>query len=548
MKSPKIYGFAFIVLFMSMLFTACGSKDSTSTDTPSTSAVDTTTISGSIYAAPVANASVIVTDDSGSTLAGPVTTLSDGSYSINIPTSALANTIRFESDGGTFDDEASEVNTPAGKLSAIVEGGALTTGSAVHLDPSSTIVHDMVTSGSGTSLSNAKAAFNALFGFTPDTSLQPLNTAPTGTMNQPHRLRALRAAAFSQMAKDLGLTPGQQFDLLKAIGLDFADDGVLNGSGPAVNGISVPEDIQTRFESALVTFMTNTTRNHTGLTPDQIGDLPFGKVAVTNSYIVKYLPGMMKPAQGKTMFAIQLINRSDKTPATGKTITLMPMMHMSAMKHASPVDVVVEDTANPGTYKCTVYYLMASGAGMGYWDLKVKIGGSGGMGMGGETAVFFPTVGMAMGTNTVRATLKGDNDIISNMTGTEKRSYYLFNDGLSGMAGSYTFKLFIAAKENMAMSYPALSVGTVLSNGTGTVAVTTMNVQASSDGGLNWITASDDTKGHWSIPGITNLVSGSTGTVFVKMNVNGEDKTTDGLVSSASGTKGYATFVIKPGM
>jgi hypothetical protein len=214
----------------------------------------------------------------------------------------------------------------------------------------------------------------------------------------------------------------------------------------------------------------------------------------------------------------------------------MPVMNMSSHKHATPVDHVTDN--GDGTYSCAVYYLMPSamnGMSMGYWELKVMIGS----GMTGEAAAFYPAVGMAMGQGTARATLKGQSDTISSMTGTEKRAYYLFKDSLVSN-GTATFKLFIAAKESM-MSYPAASVGTVLSGPTGTV--TAMTVQASTDGST-WVPAADAAGGHWTMPGLTGLVSGQTNTIYVRVNVNGEDKTTDG--NAASGANAYAAFAVMP--
>jgi hypothetical protein len=175
--------------------------------------------------------------------------------------------------------------------------------------------------------------------------------------------------------------------------------------------------------------------------------------------------------------------------------------------------------------------------GMGYWELKVMIGM--------ESATFYPVVGMAMGSTTVRATLKGVNDLIGSMMGTEKRSYYLFNDGLTGMPGNHTFNLFIAAKESM-MSYPAVSVGTTLHDQNGAeVPVTAMTVEASTDGST-WIAGTDNSGGHWSISGLTGLTDGEAGTIYIRIIVNTEQKTTDG--NTASGANGYATFTVTPGM
>jgi hypothetical protein len=488
-----------------------------------------------VFAAPVAGATVVILNSSGTaTLAGPVTTLSDGSYRIDIPNTALTSDLIISATSGTFTDEATATDVSAGTLAAYIPGGSLTAGSAVHLDPSSTIVHDLVTSGTCTSVACAETLFNSAFGYTPDASIAPMNTAANGT-NAPNRLAALRAGAFSQLAKDLGISPDKQFDLIRAIAHDLADDGLLNGSAGPVNGTGIPEDIQNKFEQALVSFMTNTTCNHTGLTAAEIGSLPFAKVVLTNTYRVEYVPGMMAATVGKTSFKIRVTDRIGGTPVTGLTLKLMPLMHMATMSHATPVDTVVE-SATAGTYNCTAYYLMASGPGMGFWELKVLVGG-----MMGEPATFYPPVGMAMGSTTVRATLKGQaTDIISSMTGTEKRSYYLFKDGLV-TASTTTFDLFIAAKQSM-MSYPAVSTSTVLSSPTGTI--TSMTVDASTDGGSNWVPAVDNTNGHWSVSGLSGLISGTTGTIIVKMTVNGEDKTTDG--NAVSGANGYATFVVTP--
>ena len=52
--------------------------------------------------------------------------------------------------------------------------------------------------------------------------------------------------------------------------------------------------------------------------------------------------------------------------------------------------------------------------------------------------------------------------------------------------------------------------------------------------------------GHWTIDlGMSSgLTSSVTSTVLVKLNVNGQDKTTNG--ATASGTNAYATFLVTP--
>ncbi len=533
MKSIKPYVLGLVLASMTLLITSCGGSGSAS---PAAYAASTT-ITGSVFAAPVAGATIVVLNSSGTaTIAGPVMTHSDGTYSVSIPTAALASDLIFSSSSGTFTDEATGDQTPAGTMSAYVEGGTLTAGLKVHLDPSSTIINGLVTTGTGTSSTNAKATFNTAFGYTPDTSVEPMNTAPTGTTNAPNRLAALRAAAFSKLVHDLILGPDKQFELIAAITQDLSDDGKLNGSAGSLNGTPIPEDIENKFENALVSWLTNTTVNLTGLTPADIAPLPFGKVALTDNYRVEYMPGMMAATASKTTFKLKITNRSDGSAATGLAVSLMPMMHMASMGHSTPVDSVAEEGAT-GIYDCTAYYLMASGAGMGYWELKVIIGG-----MMGETATFYPAVGMAMGSDTVRTTLYGPDDIVSSMSGTQYNKYYLFRDGAVTAAAS-KLDLFISHAESMNMNFVPVSDGSVLSSPTGTV--TSMTVQASMDSAFSSpLTAVDNGNGHWSVSPLSGLVSAQTTTIYVKLNVNSQDKTTNG--AAASGSNAYATFIVTP--
>jgi hypothetical protein len=254
-------------------------------------------------------------------------------------------------------------------------------------------------------------------------------------------------------------------------------------------------------------------------------------------YKIEYLPGtgMNAPVQGKTVFQLKITKQSDGSAATGLNPSLTVMMHMTnGDSHATPVDSVTE-SGTPGTYDCTVYYLMASGPTMGTWDMNITVGG--------ETTTFHPDVAMAMGSDTVRTTLYGSDDIITAMSGTTYNKYYIFRDGMVS-ASMPMLKLYFSHSENMMMDFTSVSVGSVLSNPTGTV--TSMTVQASLDGGTTWVPSVDDANGHWSIAGLTGLVSGQTSTIYVKLAVNGQDKTTDGAAPSS--TNAYATFLVTPGM
>jgi hypothetical protein len=255
-------------------------------------------------------------------------------------------------------------------------------------------------------------------------------------------------------------------------------------------------------------------------------------------YLVEYLPGtgMSAPTQGKTKFDIKITKESDNSPATGLTPTLTFLMHMlDGTSHSTPADVVSESTT-PGVYNCTAYYLMASGPTMGTWDLAVTVGD--------KTTMFNPEVAMAMGSTTVRASLKGVSDMIMNAMGTasEKRSYYLFHDGLmSAMGGKFTFNLFIATKEGM-FNMPAIGSGSTLMDELNAPwLIDAMTVEASTDL-TTWLPAQEGSTGHWSIPNLTGLTTGQEGKIYVRMTVNGETKTNDGM---ETGT-GYATFTVTP--
>lgn len=249
-------------------------------------------------------------------------------------------------------------------------------------------------------------------------------------------------------------------------------------------------------------------------------------------YKVEYIPGtgMNAPVQGKTSFQLKISKQSDGSAATGLNPSLAMTMHMTnGDSHATPVDSVKE-SGTPGTYDCTAYYLMASGPTMGTWEMNVTVAN--------ETTTFNPDVAMAMGNDTVRATLYGADDVLGNTSGVSYNKYYIFRDGMIS-ASMPTLKLYISHSENMMMDFKAVSVGSVLSSPTGTVA--SMIVLASMDSSFAssaTVAATDNASGHWSVPGLTGLVSGQTSTVYVKLNVNEQVKT--------SGTVDYATFVVTP--
>ena len=503
----------------------------------------TVTVSGTVLAGPTSGA-VVAVKANGTIVAQSTVSAADGSYTVAIPSSALSSGLTFEASGGTFPDEAT---TTAGvtltKLTAYAAAGSLATGSHVTIDPASTIIQNLVAG--GRTKAAADTVFAAAFGYTPDCSIKPAFATMSSASTTSQRLAGLRAAAFSQLTKDLGLAPDKQFELIQALADDLSD-GTLDGmkgttAVSTASGAVIPVDIVNRFAYALMTFQTSSL-NKCKLTPDKIGTPPFATKALTASYLVEYVPGSVAATMGKTTFKIKLTNRGDNSPAVGKTLTVRPFMYMATKSHTTPMETPVDN--GDGTYSCTVYFVMASavnGMSMGVWEVKVTIGT--------ETATFYPLVGAMPAGNDMLTKLTGITDAIMGMAGQEKRTWFLFNDGLAAGGGNYTFNIFLATKENgMTLSFPAVTAGSILKDQTNTPwTVASILVEISTDK-ATWVAATDLGNGHWSAAGLTGLTPGVSGKIYVKLTVgNGvttEQKTVDGAVVGA--TNGYQTFNITP--
>ncbi len=525
-----------LFILSSVALTGCDSGDG-STDTH-------VTADGSVFASPVNGANCSLLDKNGLTIVDNIITSASGHYSFELQSDILDDDLQLTCNGGTYIDEADGSSQTAGEMSAYALGGTLNTNAVIHVTPGSTVIHKLI-SRHGKSYADAHALFNTAFGFAPDLAVEPTDaTGPVSGASDSELLAGLRAAAFSQLTVDLGLTAGQQFDMLAALAQDLSDD-LLDGkdaSGPvAIPGSTqnLPVNLQNQFASALLNFRAG--NDATGLANDKIGALPFARTALSNSYRLDYVAGSMGAMQGKTMFMVELKNRLTEAVVSGATVSLMPMMHMAMHSHSTPVDGPCIETATTGTYSCTLYYLMASqmmsGDSMGYWDLKVMVNG--------EAAHFFPSVMMAMG-DTARADLKGVNDKIMNMmTMTmESRRYHLFKSSLSGSSGNHSFQVFIAAGESM-MNFPAVVDSTVLNVGEmNELTVNGIVVEISTDL-VTWVTAVSEGNGYWAASGLDGLTSGVQGNIYIKISVNGEQKSTNGQV--ASGDNGYATFSVTPG-
>jgi hypothetical protein len=261
----------------------------------------------------------------------------------------------------------------------------------------------------------------------------------------------------------------------------------------------------------------------------------------SDSYKVEYMPDA-KATQGKSEFQIRVTDLASKEAVTGEMVTLMPMMYMTDKTHSTPVDGACTESATAGIYDCTVFYVMAdvdsTGASTGYWELTVMVGG-----VGGESVIFEPSVGMAMGTT---AMLRHENLAM----GTMVRTFQVFKSNLAGTTGDHSFELFTSTMETM-MSFPAvyptveLNVGTLM-----TLTINSMSVRVSTQSDFvgDVHDATSDANGYWTATGIQGLVDGEEGTLYVEVTINGNvlNSSIDGVFIDETATPTHGTFTVTP--
>lgn len=506
----------------------------------------TTNVSGTIVAAPVSGADVIATDGT-NTVAGPVKTSATGEYTLSIPNASLGQDLYIQATGGTFTDEATGNAATGGEMLAFMAANSLSNGDEVSVTPGSTIIAHLVRNHNRT-MTQAQNAFANAFGYTPDLSVTPADatTAPAADEDAASTLAGFRAGSFSQLAMELGLSQDNQFELFKALAQDLSDDALdgEDASGAVAIGTTgqqLAANIQNRFARALMNFKDNA-NNQTGLDNAKIGNLPFAKVALTNSYKFEYMAmGMMEPMNGKSTFKLRITDRVTGNGVAGAMPMMMVMMHMATHEHSTPQTGCVSD-ATAGDYICTVYYVMPSqmmdGTSMGYWDIKLTVNN--------EEAHFYPAVMMAMANmDTIQARVFGVNDKVMDMnTGLMTgRTYFIFKEALaavSGVMGKYDFSVFVAARDTM-MSFPAIYNGGTLNSNT-----VSANVEISVDDGVSWVPATDNGNGIWSVTDLS-LTNGVQNQIRVRLTVNGEVKTMDAATQDP-GVNDYQTFTVTPGM
>jgi hypothetical protein len=487
----------------------------------------------------VTGAVLTVKDQTGVTVAGPITVASsDGSYQIAIPNSALTGLLVFEATGGSYPDEATgTASVPLGSFTAYAAPGSLTAGTNITLDASSTIVQKLVAGGK--TLAAAQGLFSSAFGYVPDCSVAPVFANLSTNAPQNSKIAGLRAAFFSQLAKDLSLTPAKQSEMVQALADDLSD-GVLDGkkgSTPVLmtSGAAIPEDIALRYAAAVIAFE-GCANNKSKLTPDKIAAPPCGSLALTTKYRVEYLPASGGDLTAQDSFQLKISQRSDGTPVTGlaSSMILTQLMVMTSMSSSSTwPHAVVESSSVPGTYLATLYYSMATTGFDMYWKLRV--------GIGDDTAIFYPRVAALPAGNTISAKLSSSSDQV----GTSNRTYRLWRDTVSQGVTGYDVTVFLSSSD----SGDTLPVYAGALWSTPRLALASVTLQVSSDGSIWSPLTPVGNSGRYLAAGLS-LTPGSARTLYFKLQINGNSYTTNGNLpdgnSDLTKSNAVAVFSVAP--
>jgi hypothetical protein len=533
LRNNLVSGLVLIFVILTLWGCDAGNSAGVSSGSSTTISGSSTTVSGSVVAGPASGTSVTVSTVSGVVVAGPVTTAADGTYSVLIPSAALSSDLIFVASGGSFPDEATSASGVAlGTLTAHVSAGTLTAGSNVSLDPSSTIIQRLITGGK--TRAQAESDFAAAFGYNPDTTVKPAFATISTASSTPQRLLGFRAAVFSRLTQDLGLSAAQQFDLIKALAEDLTDgklDGkkgstLLTATSLAAMGIpgiaSYSDDISNRYVTALLNFQSSAI-NKSKLKTSQINAPPFGKVSYTTNYRVEYISPTDGEFVSRDNFQLKITKLSDGSPASGlaSSIVLKPDMVMGSVMGTIWPNATVE-TGTSGIYTGRVYYSMETKGLDMYWKLNVQIGA--------ETAVFYPNISAFNMMDTVSVKYSNGTDLT---TGSTKRSYRIWRDGLTaGAAGTYDFTVFVSSTD----AVNTLPVFAGQSWTTAALTLSTVVLQGSIDG-TNWFTlTSAGSTGRFSASGLS-MTKGVTGKVYVKLSINGNIYTSNGLAFDGGTTQ-----------
>ena len=93
------------------------------------------------------------------------------------------------------------------------------------------------------------------------------------------------------------------------------------------------------------------------------------------------------------------------------------------------------------------------------------------------------------------------------------------------------------------MSFPALYLNQVFNSGE-MYELTASPIMEFSTDGSNWSAMNDEGDGYWNVSGVSGLTDTQENTFYVRLTVNGEQKTTNGSSPAGDGSNDYATFTL----
>jgi len=247
MKQRKIIKMIGLSIITAVLLVGCGNGSSTSTISPAPTASPTPTssskkLSGSIIKGPIDGAEIIVFDSTDTEIVRTLSKL--GKY--ELPSfDVTSDFYTIESKGGTYTDESTNtiVNIPATTglktlLSKMELNDMLAKKDFAAITPETTILTALIKSrvDAGKDLATAtteseKIVYDLMIkhtspinGMSGDTILKRGDFTKTTPANRAEAFARNRAVSFSNLAKNLGISPDSIFDIIEKLAVDY-DDG-----------------------------------------------------------------------------------------------------------------------------------------------------------------------------------------------------------------------------------------------------------------------------------------------------------------------------------
>lgn len=589
MLRAPIDRFVLSVLLASGL-TACGGGGSNTSPPPSPTGAGSTAITGMAVAGAV-DGTLSVRSAAGNVLA--TTAVSGGAFSVSLPDSALSGELEFIVTGH-YADEASGavVNlTAANPLALRTAAGHFQSGQPGNapVTPDSTVIRALVAE-RGMTLAQARGAFEAAFGYLPDTAAVPFDPAASDSAAislrpQADKDAAFRAGMFSQLASDLGLSGDDIAGLPGALAHDLSD-GDLDGEDGAGNAVTVGgTDLRQLHRDGALAF--RVLKAHAGFVGSAANRATLGAPSAGLPSVPYDAPGAQKTVTTKTgrHITVTLDTVADAPFQTGfwtarvrHRVTMAdadtlqpvdissdpdivgvsnhPMMYMlSGHDHTTPHGHDPETSGKAqGRYVLDNYYVMASAMGngtpMGVWDyvLYIQEDTDGNRATAEETTevIFHPQVRMTMGGDVLSVSASNAADQWTNMMGAaQARPYRIWlHEVVANDAGGHDLSVYVTT-QNIAnaapgsdphahnLSFPAVRAGRVLQGvadaTTGVrpdVTLDTVSVEVSLDGAGWQAMTAEGTTGRYRIDQLAGLSTSASNAVQLRLAVNGKVMTT----------------------